>query len=203
MALPPTKLVGILIFDGVEILDFCGPFEVFCRAQNDSAEGDAPPPFKVLLIAERLEPIEAFGGMRVLPTHTLADHPALDILLTPGGPGIRQLLEHQPVLGWVRSAAASAELVCSVCTGALLLAAAGLLDGKRATTHWGSLDLLRERHPEVTGVGDQRVVQDGNIVTAAGVTAGIDLALHVVAQYCGQKSAEATARMIEYPGAGR
>jgi transcriptional regulator GlxA family with amidase domain len=191
--------VGILIFDEVEVLDFCGPFEVFASA---SATGEAPRDerrlFTVLTIAEENRTIHCRGGLLVQPHHTLADHPPLDILVVPGGYGTRRELSNPVVLDWIAAQDKQTSLTASVCTGAFLLAADGLLDGKRATTHWASIDWLREHYPAIDVRADERVVDEGHIVTSAGVSAGIDMALHVVARLHGHAIAADTARGMEY-----
>jgi transcriptional regulator GlxA family with amidase domain len=192
--------VGILVFPDVEVLDFCGPFEVFSVTRRDeSRRREEPSPFEVLVIAETMEPVVATGGLRVLPDHDLASCPRLDILVVPGGWGTRSLVTYDKVVGWIRDQAARVERVASVCTGSFLLGQAGLLDGRRATTHWMSLDRLRDTYPSIEVVRDQHVVEDGSIVTSAGIAAGIDLALRVVAHSHGEAVARATARYMEYP----
>lgn len=194
------RRVGILIFPDVEVLDFCGPFEVFSVTRLDEARRrEMPGPYQVLLVAESAEPVRASGGLRVLPDHTLADCPPLDLLLVPGGYGTRPLLNHQPLLDWIAERGQQGELLTSVCTGALLLGKAGLLDGRRATTHWRSLDMMQEMFPSVTVVHDEHVIEDGRVLSSAGISAGIDLALRVVARHHGEDIARATARHMEYP----
>jgi len=194
------KRVGILVFPEVEVLDFCGPFEVFSATRWDEARRrEEPSPFEVMLVAETMEPIAATGGLRVLPEHDLAGCPRLDVLVVPGGWGTRSLVQNDGVVGWIRERAGEVELAASVCTGSFLLGQAGLLEHRRVTTHWLSLDRLQQAFPAVTVVRDQHVVEDGAIVTSAGIAAGIDLALQVVARLCGEPVARATARYMEYP----
>ena len=194
--------VGIVIFPEVEVLDFCGPYEVFTAVRLDeSRRREEPSPFQVLLVAEREEAIATAAGMRVLPDCALAACPPLDILLVPGGWGTRRQLRNEILIDWLAGRGRqviSAGTLASVCTGALLLGQAGLLDGRRATTHWRSLDLLRESFPRVTVEERLHVVEDGNLVTSAGIAAGLDLALKVVARYYGEGVARATARHMEY-----
>jgi len=195
---------GIFIFDGVEVLDFAGPFEVFSRTRlvpgTESRRSEDSAPFEVFTIAATREPVRATGGLRVLPHHDFASAPRVDLLVIPGGFGTRPLLEDKATLDWIRRTAASARTVTSVCTGSLLLARAGLLAGRRATTHWGALDLLAGIDPTVTVDREARVVTDG-IVSSAGVAAGIDMAFEVVEQICGRAVADETAHYIEYPRA--
>ncbi|MBI3785723.1 MAG: DJ-1/PfpI family protein [Deltaproteobacteria bacterium] len=194
------KRVGIVIFPQVEVLDFCGPFEVFSVTRLDEARRrETTSPFEVKLIAESVEAVETTGGMRVLPDHTLGTTPHLDVLVVPGGWGTRTLIGNQRLLAWIAERAKQVETLTSVCTGAMLLGKAGLLDGRRATTHWRSLDWMRDELPRVSVVRDEHVVEDGNLVTSAGISAGIDMALRVVARHCGETVARATARNMEYP----
>jgi transcriptional regulator GlxA family with amidase domain len=193
------KRVGILVFPSVEVLDFAGPFEVFSAARLDEAKRrEEAPPFEAVLVAEEPGVVVASGGLRVAPNHTLDDCPPLDVLLVPGGPGVRSEAENKTLVYWVAERGREAEVVAGVCTGAMLLGKAGLLEGRTATTHWKSLDWMRQSFPGVTVVGDRHVVEDGNVFTSAGVSAGIDLALRVVARYHGEGVARATARHIEY-----
>ena len=194
------KRVGILVFPEVEILDFCGPFEVFSVTRLDeSKRRDEPSPFEVVVVAETAEPVIATGGLRVLPDHDVASCPPLDLLVVPGGWGTRRLVQNDKVVGWIRERAKEVELAASVCTGSFLYGQAGLLDGRRATTHWLSLDRMEQAFPAVHVVRDQHVVEDGSIVTSAGIAAGIDLALRIVARIHGEAVARATARYMEYP----
>ena len=193
--------VGILIFDGVEVLDFTGPFEVFSRTRLvpgvESRRSEQSAPFVVFSVARTEAPIEAIGGLRVLPHYSFAGAPRIDLLVLPGGFGTRALLEDAHTLDWIRSVVPQAEQVTSVCTGALLLARLGLLSGRKATTHWGAVDLLASLDPTMSVLRDQRVVDDG-IITSAGVSSGMDMAFYVVEKLCGRDVAEETAHYIEY-----
>lgn len=197
--------VGILVFDGVEVLDFAGPFEVFSRtrlaAGVDSRRSDDDAPLHVFTVAETGAEIVATGGLRVVPHHGFDSAPSIDLLVVPGGFGTRPLLESEEVLAWIAKTAASAQRVTSVCTGALLLARAGLLSGKRATTHWGAYDALAEVDDTIEVDRGARFVEDG-VITSAGVAAGIDMAFAVVESLFGQEVADETARYIEYPRSG-
>ncbi len=194
------RTIGILIFDGVELLDFAGPYEVFSAAR-DSVDSRARP-LTVFAVAESTALITCNNGLVVQPRYALADCPALDILLVPGGQGTRALIHHAPVVDWIGERANSTELTTSVCTGSFLLAQAGLLDGKAATTHWASVERMREMFPDVKVRGGQpgseRWVDEGDIVTSAGVSAGIDMALHLLRRLYGEEAADATARGMEY-----
>jgi transcriptional regulator GlxA family with amidase domain len=194
------KRVGIVIFDNVEVLDFCGPFEVFSAARlNEEKRREEPSPFEVLLVAERSGPVSASGGMKVISDHAFHTCPKLDVLVVPGGWGTRRELKNPVMLDWLRKRAAEVETLTSVCTGSMLLGFAGLLDGLHATTHWKSLGWMRDSFPSVTVVHDQHVVEDGRVLTSAGISAGIDMALKAVARLCGEKVARATAKHMEYP----
>ena len=194
------KRVGILIFDDVEVLDYCGPFEVFSSVRLDEARRrEEPSPFDVVLVAGTMDMIATSGGMKVLPMVPFAECPPLDILVVPGGRGAHREMKNEAVLGFVRRQAEQGGIVASVCTGALVLGKAGLLDGLRATTHWRSLDLMRELFPGVRVETAFQVVDEGKILTSAGISAGIDLALKLVARGFGDAIARATARQMEYP----
>ena len=194
--------VAILLFDDVEVLDFAGPFEVFSRTRLtpgvDSRRTDDSAPFNVFTVARTTGPITATGGLRVLPDHDFATAPDINLLVVPGGFGTRNLLDDSAMLDWIRNTAGRAPYVTSVCTGSLLLARCGLLKGRRATTHWGALDLLAKTDPTVTVEQDRRVVDDG-VVTSAGVAAGIDMALAVVETLHGVAVADETASFINFP----
>ncbi len=194
-----TRTVGILIFDDVEVLDFCGPFEVFSVAAARATTVSSEKPFEVFTVARTREPISAHGGLSVNPHTTLAESPAIDVLLVTGGQGTRPLIHDVEMIGWIKDRAAQAELVLSVCTGALLLAKAGLLDGLSITTHRGAFDLLRELAPQASVRDDVRYVDNGRVITSAGIAAGIDMSLHVVERLLGRDHAAATARHMEYP----
>lgn len=190
------RTLAILVFDDVEVLDFCGPFEVFSVANHFTG---GPPAFLVLTVAEKPGPILTRGGLRVNPHHRLSDCPRPDLLLVPGGQGSGKEMHNAGLIDWIRQASEKAELVLSVCTGALLLAKAGLLDGLEATTHHGAIDLLRQTAPKTTVHADRRFVDNGRFVCSAGVAAGIDMSLHVVGRLLGREVAEKTARQMEYP----
>jgi transcriptional regulator GlxA family with amidase domain len=193
--------VGILVFDNVEILDFAGPFEVFSRVRLtpgvDSRRTDESAPFHVFTVARSRGSIRTTGDLEIVPQRSFADAPAIDLLVVPGGFGTRALLADADVLEWIRRTASRSRLVTSVCTGSLLLAKAGLLDGRRATTHWGALDLLASLGRGLTVDREARVVEDG-VITSAGVASGIDMAFRVVENLCGRAVADETAKYIEY-----
>jgi transcriptional regulator GlxA family with amidase domain len=191
---------GVLVFPDVEVLDFCGPFEVFSVTRVDEANRrETQSPFDAFLVAETADAVRTTGGMTVVPAHSFDTCPPLDLLVVPGGWGTRREMTNPRVLDWVRRQAGSARLTTSVCTGSLILGRAGLLAGKRATTHWMALPLMRDLFPDVTVDGTLHVVEDGAVVTSAGISAGIDMALRVVARMVGEDVARRTARYMEYP----
>jgi transcriptional regulator GlxA family with amidase domain len=194
------KHVGIVLFEDIEVLDFCGPFEVFSAVRlNVEKRREEPSPFEVWLVAENVEPVTTTGNMKVIPHYTFENCPPLDILVVPGGWGTRKELNNPTMLEWLRARAAEVETLTSVCTGSMLLGFAGLLNGLHATTHWQSLDWMRDSFPDVTVEYQKHVVEDGRVVTSAGISAGIDMALRVVVRYFGENIARATARHMEYP----
>ena len=177
--------IGAIVYPDVDQLDLTGPFEVLARL----------PGATVSVLWKAIEPVRDFHGLTVLPDATFAAAPVLDVLVVPGGPGQEALMNDEQVIGFIAGRAATARYVLSVCTGALLLGAAGLLRGKRASAHWASFDLLE--HFGAIPV-DERVVVDGNLITTAGVTSGIDGALRLVALLQGRPVAEHIALEIEY-----
>lgn len=189
-----NRTVAILIFDDVEVLDFAGPFEVFSVTRELAGDGL----FNVHTVGLTPGTIRARNGLKIVPEHTLESVPAPQVLIVPGGQGTRTVLNQASVVDWVRRRAAQAELVASVCTGSLLLAKAGLLAGSPATTHYECFDLLRTLEPTATVREDLRFTDHGQILTAAGISAGIDLSLHIVARLHGVETARRTARYMEY-----
>lgn len=190
------RTVAILLFPGVELLDFAGPFEVFSAAR---LTGNAPErPFAVLTVAESTEPLRCNNPVTVLPDYTLETCPQADILVVPGGQGTRSAIDRTLLIDWIRTRTSAAEITASVCTGSFLLAQAGLLDGYATTTHWGSIQRLRDAFPALEVREHTRWVDTGAIVSSAGVSAGIDMALHIVARLYGVDAARATAHWIEY-----
>ena len=189
-----AKNVVLLLFPDVEVLDFAGPFEVFSVA----AQNTAPRSIQVMTVAHRKEQLAAVGGLKVVPDHDFASAPQADVLLVPGGRGSRRALQDEAVLAWLQRQAAGAEIVASICTGALLLGRLGLLDGLRATTHWGAIDLLREIAPRTEVLTETRFIDNGKYLTSAGISAGIDMSLYLVSRLYGAKLAAQTAREMEY-----
>ena len=194
-----TRTIAILVFDQVEVLDFAGPYEVFTCATRVQAmlAPDAPPPFRVLAIARDLAQRRARAGLAIIPEAAFGDAPAIDVLIVPGGVVDAELGQPE-VIDWIAGTAARSELTASVCNGALLLAQAGLLDHLDATTHWADMAQLRERWPQVRVQSGQRWIDTGKIVTSAGISAGIDMSLHLVERLAGHALALATAQRMEY-----
>lgn len=182
--------IGILVFPDAEELDFAGPWEAFGIWAEDFDDG-----VTLRLVAAERQPVRCRKGLTVLPDATLDD--AFDLVVVPGGDGTRSLLHREEVLGWLRGHAERDAVVTSVCTGALVLAAAGLLDGRRATTHWSALDELAAL-ADVQVADDARFVDEGPVVTAAGVSAGIDMALHLIARLHSPARARAVRREMQY-----
>lgn len=192
-----TRTIGILIFDDIEVLDLGGPFEVFSVASRVAQRRGEVKPFQPVLIARNLEPVAARGGFRVLPEATLERHPALDVLIVPGG--VVEAVQADPqVLDWVKAQAQRLTLLASVCTGAFVLAQVGLLDGKRVTTHWEDQNELTAQFPALTVVPGVSWVDEGFIVTSGGISAGIDMSLHLVERLHSRDLALLSARQMEY-----
>ncbi len=196
MSSPATTTFGLLVFDDAEELDFVGPWEVF-TASSMLLEQAGHPADRVVLVAEHDRPIRCNKGLRVLPDHTFDDHPALDVVLVPGGMGTRAEVENPRLIRWLASAAETARWTTSVCTGSLLLHEAGPGRGRRLATHWSFEDTLAGRG-DVTVVRDARWVVDGQVVSSQGVSAGIDMALWLVGQIHGVDHARTTQRYIQY-----
>jgi transcriptional regulator GlxA family with amidase domain len=184
--------IGMLIFDDAEELDFVGPWEVFTMAAKIRDD------IRVVTIAERADPVRCAKGLRVIPDHTLADAPALDVVLVPGGQGTRREVDNPVLIGWLQRIAPRLRWTTSVCTGALLLCEAGLATGRRVTTHWAFVEDLRKRYPDVEVLDRVRYVRDGTLCTSAGVSAGIDSALWLTGQMWGVDTARSTQRAMEY-----
>ena len=188
------RRICIVIFDEVEVLDFCGPFEVF--STTGGRQGLAP--FEVCTVAEDGERITARGGLSVNPAYSFENCPRPDILLMPGGMGTRREMNNPEMLDWLIRNAKGAELILSVCSGALVLAKAGLLNGLSATTHHCALDELRAINSNIAVDSEKRFIDNGRVIVSAGISAGIDMSLHVVARLLGKEQALETARYMEY-----
>lgn len=193
-----TKQIGIVLFEHIEVLDFAGPYEVFTTASRVAGRlhPDQPPPFATHTLALSVEPVRARAGLAVLPDYSLTNHPPLDIVIVPGG--VMDVISQDPaMLNWVRQQAAHAEVVASVCTGAFVLAQAGLLDGCTVTTHWEDGEDLQKHYPGLTVVQGPRWIDVGNRITSAGISAGMDMSLHIVERFAGRALAEGTARQMD------
>jgi len=188
------RKVGILVFDDAEVLDFAGPFEVFSSARDQ--EGNAL--FDVTILAQHDAIIKARNDFLVKPNDTIEDHPALDVLLVPGGKGTRKEMHNERLKVWINRQAEQVELLLSVCTGSLVLGVCGLLDNLSATTHHGAFDELAEAAPNTKVIRDQKYVDNGSVITSAGISAGIEMSLHVVAKLHGKDIAVKTAKYMEY-----
>ncbi len=192
--------VGIVVYDAVELLDMAGPYEVFTTAARVQARSDAagtPALFSLLTLARDAAPVRARAGLRLQPDHGLREHPPLDVAIVPGGV-VDAELDRPDLSAWVAGQARTARILASVCTGALLLAQAGVLDGLEATTHWEDLDALRTLRPAVQVRDGVRWVDQGRIVTSAGIAAGIAMSLHLVARLHSRDLALRTARQMEF-----
>ncbi len=195
------RTVGILLFNEVEVLDFAGPFEVFSLAEN-VANASNDKHFKVITIAEHQAPISTRNGLKVIPDYNFANHSKIDVLIVPGGYGAEKIeIHNQTVIDWIIAQANSAELILSVCTGALLLAKAGLLAGRSATTHWMDLDNLVS-YPDVDVIDNIHYVDASddmrNIVTSAGISAGIHASLYCIEKLVDSDTMRATAHSMEF-----
>src|SRR5262245_47236146 len=189
-----SRKVAILIFDEVEVLDFTGPFEVFAVAGRSREQK----PFEVFTVAEKSGAVITRNGMSVNPRYTISACPQAEILIVPGGMGTRREMHNQALIDWIKDFSGKADLTISVCTGSLLLAKAGLLDGVSATTRWAAIELLREVAPRSTILENRQFIDNGRVMTSAGVSAGIDLSLYAVGKLLGEESAAETARWMEY-----
>jgi transcriptional regulator GlxA family with amidase domain len=194
-------LVGILIFDQVELLDVAGPYEVFSVThlkEKWKEERDSLSPFKVILVAEKLGKISTIGGLCLCPDVSLDMCPNLDLLIVPGGWGTRKQVKNDRLVKWIADRSAQAKLTASVCTGSSLLGKAGLLDGRESTTHFQAFDFLRQTAPKTKIREDVLFTLEEPTFTSAGVSAGIDLALRIVSHFFGTEVGMATARHMEY-----
>jgi len=192
--------VGIYIFDNIEVLDFAGPYEVFTTASRvfhkmTSSLGN--PPFEVFTIGKTKQSVYARAGLKLHPDYSITSHPTPDLLMIPGGIVTKELAD-EDVIAWIKSTATYTTLTASICTGAFLLAKAGLLDGKAATTHWEDIYDLRSMFPNVHVKENMRWVDEGSIVTSSGISAGIDMSLHLVERLIGHELAINTAKQMEF-----
>lgn len=188
--------IGILLYDEVEVLDFAGPFEVFSLT---TVPGSDQKPFLVRTVSETGDTIIARNGLKVVPDFSFTGAPDFDIVIIPGGYGAEEIEIHNPaVIGWIQQQFSKVEILASVCTGALLLAKAGLLDGKAATTHWLDIDRLEREFPRVKVARNIKYIDEDRIITAAGISAGINMSFHIVKRLLGGEIAQATAKRMEY-----
>ena len=187
--------LGILLFDNVEVLDFAGPFEVFSLAKH-SQGGNA---FAVTTLSETGKPVTACNGLVVLPTASFDTAPDFEVLIVPGGYGARvEQVNNPAVLDWLKVQAGKTKLIASVCTGAFLLAKAGLLEGRAATTHWAHTDELKQAYPELEVRPHVKFVDQGKIISSGGISAGINMSFYIVKKLVGRAEALATTRQMEY-----
>ncbi|GAB2547249.1 DJ-1/PfpI family protein [Nocardia heshunensis] len=189
-----VRRIGILLFDGVEELDFAGPWEVLAFWTRMVPEDG----WEVFTLSPTGAIVQCAKGLKVTPDHSFDSAPAMDVLVFPGGQGTRPMVHDDLILDWVRAQRDRVPLITSVCTGALVLAAAGLLKGRPATTHWRSLDVLAQLDPSIEVRGDARYVDAGDIITSSGVSAGTDMALHLVQRLAGADRARWVRRGIQY-----
>lgn len=186
--------VGILLFNDVELLDYAGPYEVF----SVTSELNDYKLFKVFTVSEDGAAAKSVNGLRALPDYGFGNHPPVDILVVPGGVGTRAAYRNGAVLAWVKSVSASAQIVMSVCSGARILGAVGLLDGRTAVTHHTVIGHLRELAPAALIDEEKRFTDNGKVMTSGGISAGIDLSLHIVTKLYGQEVADKTIKYMEY-----
>jgi transcriptional regulator GlxA family with amidase domain len=198
-----THRISILVFDQVEVLDFAGPYEVFTTASrvndrmNGGVQSDAAPLFDVACVSRDGQSVQARAGLRVLPEHGFASVPPCDVLVVPGGV-VDAAMQCSATLAWVARTAATTQITASVCTGAFLLAASGVVRTGEVTTHWEDVEDLCNQFPALTVVDGPRWIDHGKLVTSAGISAGMDMSLHLVARLAGQGLAERTARQMDY-----
>ena len=194
-----TLSVGIFIFEGVEVLDFAGPYEVFTTASRVARRQgkNQPIPFNVFTVATDKAQVTARAGLTVLPDWTFQNHPMIDVLVVPGGV-VEAEQGRSKTIQWIRQVSEGCRITSSICTGAFLLAEAGLLTGKAATTHWEDIEDLRAQFPSVEVLERRRWVEQGSLITSAGISAGIHMSLHLVARLASEELAVATAKQMEF-----
>jgi transcriptional regulator GlxA family with amidase domain len=192
--------VGILVFNEVEVLDFAGPFEVFSISE---AVEDKSKLFNAFLVAEKNEALRARNGLQILPSYTFENCPDLDLLVVPGGYGAEQIeIKNARLLKWLREMRAKTKLLASICTGAFLLAEAGVISDQQVTTHWLDIERLRKEYPSLDVIENVKYVDQGNVFTSAGISAGIELSLYLVSRFFDEKTALRTAKRMDYDWAG-
>ena len=188
--------IGILLFNEVEVLDFAGPYEVFsiatCLESNEKV-------FQVSTVGETGDMIFARNGLKVQPQFSFSNAPEFDVLIVPGGYGAEEIEVHNDkMINWIQEREKQVEILASVCTGAFLLAESGLLNGKKATTHWMDIDRLKKEYPNIQVIESVKYVDEGHIITAGGISAGINMSFHVVGKLCGKGIARETAKRMAY-----
>lgn len=191
-----TKMinVGILIFNEVEVLDFAGPFEVFSIATKDNEKL-----FKVITINEDGELIHARNGLKIQPDVSFNHEPDLDILIIPGGYGAEEIeIKNKKVINWIKVQKEKVKILASVCTGAFLLAESGVLDNKKATTHWMDISRLENEYPKINVIKDTRFVDESDVFTSGGISSGINMSFHIIKKLFGAQISEMTAKRMEY-----
>ena len=189
-----STTIGLFLFDGAEELDWAGPWEVLAAWAENYPEDE----IEVFTFSQSQATVTCAKGLKVNPDHTWATMPELDVLVYPGGRGTRAQLGDSEIAEWLRGVAKQADIITSVCTGSLVLADVGLLDGLAATTHWESLDALSDLGDDVEVRPDDRFVDNGSTITAAGVSAGIDMALHLIVRLKSEERARQVRRYIQY-----
>ncbi|ATW25082.1 DJ-1/PfpI family protein [Candidatus Formimonas warabiya] len=188
--------IGILLFNEVEVLDFAGPFEVLSIS---TYPGTNLKPFDVKTVAQTKETVRARNGLQVVPDYSFTDDISFDILIIPGGYGAEEIeIYNDVVIGWIKDQMSKVSLMTSVCTGAFLLAKAGLLDGKSATTHWMDMDRLEKEFPKVTVKRGVKYVDAGSIITSGGISAGMNMSFYLIVKLLGKEVARTTAKRMEY-----
>ncbi len=188
--------VGIFLFDEVEVLDFAGPFEVFSIV---SIPGESDKPFLVQTVSQYETMIKTRNGLMVQPHFSFDNAPDFDIVIVPGGYGAEEIeINNEIVIQWIKKQSNKVELITSVCTGAFLLAKAGLIDGKRATTHWMDIDRLEREFPDVKVESNCKFIDEGSIITSGGISAGINMSFHIIKRLLGEDVARTTAKRMEY-----
>ena len=186
--------VGILLFNEVEVLDFAGPFEVFSVATENQVKF-----FKTFTIGETSESVVARNGLKVTPDYTIHNHPKMDILIIPGGYGAEQIeINNDVVLRWIKDQELKVDFLASVCTGAFLLAETGILDYKKATTHWMDLERLENEYPNINVIRNVKFVDEGRILTSGGISAGINMSFYIIENLFGIEGVKETAKIMEY-----
>lgn len=192
----PRRKIGILLFNEVEVMDFAGPFEVFSITENAAATGKA---FEVYTIARKKELISTRNGLKIRPDYDFHDAPQFDILIIPGGYGAEEIeIHNQETIDWIKRSFTQVQIMASVCTGAFLLAEAGLLDGRQATTHWMDIDRLEEEYSKVRVIRDVKFVDAFPIITSGGISAGINMSFYIVKKLLGIEIAKIAAKRMEY-----